>query len=238
MPGEPSEAPLLVSALRDDFGALVIDVPPLRERIDDVPVMVEHLVGHSNRRWGAHADAGELIASLGSYEWPGNLAELEHRVDQFVRASEAPSALKPRSDFALPVERQLATLTLQDGTRHEVELSLAAGQRVEMLFEPAEAFLPALENGKIRIYARAALACISATAREDAEAAELTQGASSIRVQLRSGGVVEGSLRYVPVEGHTRVTDLLNESAPSFAVHSDGRVHHVAKAHVLYVEER
>ena len=243
VPSEQPEDSPLISALRSDFGALVIDIPPLRDRIDDVPVMVEHLVDDSNRRWNAKANAGDLMASLGpygSYEWPGNLAELEQRVERFVsRASEAPPASKPSdSGFAVPVERQPATLTLEDGTRHEVELSIGAGQRIETLFEPAEAFLPAHEQGKVRIYARSALACISVAEPAQPDAAELAQEASPIRVQLRSGGVIEGALRYVPVEGRTRVTDLLNGPAASFPVHLDGRVHHVAKAHVLYVEER
>ncbi len=242
VPSERTEDSPLVSALRDDFGALVIDVPPLRDRIDDVPVMVEHLVDDSNRRFGAKANAEELIASFGAHAWPGNLAELEKRVDNFVsRVSEVPPPPREPSDsgFALPVERRSATLTLQDGTRHEVELSLGAGQRIEALFEPDEAFLPAHQNGKVRIYARSALACIAvALAQRVADATELAQHESAIRVQLRSGGVVEGALRYVPVEGRARVTDLLNEPAPSFAVHADGRVHHVAKAHVLYGEER
>ena len=239
VPGEPSEAPPLVGALRDDFGALVIDVPPLRERIDDVPVMVEHLVDHSNRRWGARADAGELIASFGSYEWPGNLAELEHRVDQFVRASEAPPAPKPRRTTSRCPSRNSrppSPCRTARATRWSCRSRRDSAWK-RSSSRPRHSY-QRWRTARSAIYARTALACISVSEPGDAEAAELAQGVSPIRVQLRSGGVVEGALHYVPVEGRARVTNLLNEPAPSFAVRSDGRLHYVAKAHVLYVEER
>ena len=54
---------------------------------------------------------------------------------------------------------------------------------------------------------------------------------------MHSGVVLEGELRYVVVEGRARLTDVLNEHAETFCIHADGDVHHIAKAHVLCVEE-
>lgn len=141
------------------------------------------------------------------------------------------------SAFAVPVARLPATLILLDGSRSEVQLSFVLGSAIEDLFEPGDPFLPVHVGGGVRIYARAALACISVP-EDELQSDGLVRHARKVRVQLRSGAALEGELRYVMVEGQARVTDVLNEPARSFAVYEDGRVHHIAKAHVLCVDER
>jgi hypothetical protein len=50
--------------------------------------------------------------------------------------------------------------------------------------------------------------------------------------------VLQGGLRFVKVVGRGRISDVLNEPSASFALHVDTRVHHIAKAHVLTIDER
>ncbi len=63
-----------------------IDVPPLRERRDDIPLLVKHFVAKSASDQGA----GERVMSEGAitamvnYEWPGNVRELENVIERAV----------------------------------------------------------------------------------------------------------------------------------------------------------
>ncbi len=69
----------------------LLTVPPLRERLDDIPMLVEHLArecGHTGPI-GALFPAGALDA-LSSHHWPGNVRELRNVVEAAVATGEAP----------------------------------------------------------------------------------------------------------------------------------------------------
>ena len=76
-----------------------IDMPPLRQRIEDVPLLAEHLLTRAKE--DANKSIGELtvgaIRALTSYDWPGNVRELEHKVRLAVALSEEGSEI--RSDL-------------------------------------------------------------------------------------------------------------------------------------------
>jgi formate hydrogenlyase transcriptional activator len=63
-----------------------IRVPPLRERRDDIPDLVQHFVGHFGRRMGKANVAANpaTIRLLMDYDWPGNVRELENIVERAV----------------------------------------------------------------------------------------------------------------------------------------------------------
>ena len=90
-----------------------IDLPPLRERLDDVPLLVNHFLEKLvTRGLPAKTVARETLSRLVRYDWPGNVRQLEHLIEQAVvttpgpvhRAREPPSpdrapargALQPR----------------------------------------------------------------------------------------------------------------------------------------------
>ena len=56
-------------------------VPPLRERVEDIPLLANHFVEKHAARCGKSIDplGVEVIASLVEYRWPGNVRELETR---------------------------------------------------------------------------------------------------------------------------------------------------------------
>lgn len=64
----------------------VIDIvmPPLREREDDLPLLVEHFLEKFSKRLdkkiGGISD--QALAALGDYNWPGNVRELEHIIER------------------------------------------------------------------------------------------------------------------------------------------------------------
>jgi transcriptional regulator with GAF, ATPase, and Fis domain len=72
-------------------------VPPLRERIDDIPLLADHFwSGFTGDPDGAVP--ADLLPELTAHRWPGNVRELRHRVEQLalLRPRDAPDAGPPR----------------------------------------------------------------------------------------------------------------------------------------------
>jgi DNA-binding NtrC family response regulator len=71
---------------------LPVTLPPLRERIEDLPILVKHFTrGAANPNFDAALVefAEDAMAQLRAYRWPGNLAELEQVVSKIVSTCES-----------------------------------------------------------------------------------------------------------------------------------------------------
>lgn len=72
-------------------------LPPMRERIDDLPLLIEHLLGkeHANRSSDGHRRittvSAPALRTLKSYQWPGNVRELANVVERACSFSEGMS---------------------------------------------------------------------------------------------------------------------------------------------------
>jgi two-component system response regulator AtoC len=75
-------------AFREDLyyrlNVLSIQLPPLRERREDIPLLVEHFIQRMNARMGLQVTGatGEAMRALIEAEWPGNVRELENTVER------------------------------------------------------------------------------------------------------------------------------------------------------------
>jgi DNA-binding NtrC family response regulator len=68
------------------LNVIPIEIPPLRERREDIPVLVEHFVEKHRQRTGKkidHVDEG-VTSALERYDWPGNVRELENTIERAV----------------------------------------------------------------------------------------------------------------------------------------------------------
>lgn len=75
-----------------------VHLPPLRERMDDIPILADYFIDSSARTLNKKKPAlrGELCALLASYSFPGNVRELQGMVfDAVSRHKSGPLALKP-----------------------------------------------------------------------------------------------------------------------------------------------
>jgi transcriptional regulator with GAF, ATPase, and Fis domain len=59
-------------------------VPPLRERISDIPLLVQHFLGRLGRKLGRDFTgiASESLDQLLTYSWPGNVRELQNVIER------------------------------------------------------------------------------------------------------------------------------------------------------------
>jgi formate hydrogenlyase transcriptional activator len=79
-----------------------IPLPPLRERADDVPLLVQHLVRKFSSRIGVLIEsvAKTTMERLSRYTWPGNVRELENILERAVILSNGPTLEIDQTVFA------------------------------------------------------------------------------------------------------------------------------------------
>ncbi|MGH9236778.1 MAG: sigma-54-dependent transcriptional regulator [Vicinamibacterales bacterium] len=68
------------------LNVIPIEIAPLRERREDIPVLVEHFVEKHRQRTGKKIDRVDegVTAALERYDWPGNVRELENTIERAV----------------------------------------------------------------------------------------------------------------------------------------------------------
>jgi len=78
-----------------------IEMPPLRDRRDDIPVLVEHFVQKHSKKMGKHIDRipDEVMQILRNWRWPGNVRELENMIERMVIMSKEHTLAPPPSEL-------------------------------------------------------------------------------------------------------------------------------------------
>jgi DNA-binding NtrC family response regulator len=107
-----------------------IELPPLRERLEDLPELVTHFVGRFAERMGKAVShvSEEAMALLCAYPWPGNVRELEHAIERAVTMTRT-TVLYPE-DFPAEIgqyrpgdsalDRQIPPTSLEDVERQHI----------------------------------------------------------------------------------------------------------------------
>jgi DNA-binding NtrC family response regulator len=74
------------------LNVIPIDLPPLRERREDIRVLVDHFVEKHRQRTGRRIDRvdDEAAQALQRYDWPGNVRELENTIERAVVLATSP----------------------------------------------------------------------------------------------------------------------------------------------------
>lgn len=94
------EAAIKEGTFREDLfyrlNVLKIDLPPLRERQEDIPLLIRYFIQKFNKKLGASVrgiSESALLVLMG-YAWPGNVRELENAIERAVLMAEG-SLLEP-----------------------------------------------------------------------------------------------------------------------------------------------
>jgi transcriptional regulator with GAF, ATPase, and Fis domain/Tfp pilus assembly protein PilF len=96
---------------------IVISVPPLRERRDDIPLLIHHFLDHfrNTMEKPIRGISDTVISLLSAYDWPGNVRELEKAVRRMIVLADPDEII---SENLLPMsirsERRLVNGTLKE----------------------------------------------------------------------------------------------------------------------------
>ncbi len=93
------------------LNVIPIKLPPLRERNADLPQLVEFFLQRYNRRFKKNVRqvSQSAIEMLSSYDWPGNIRELENLIERLVALSDGDTILREH----IPLEYSLSSLRYQ-----------------------------------------------------------------------------------------------------------------------------
>jgi len=160
------EAAVARGAFRADLfyrlNVFPIAVPPLRERVDDVPVLVEYLVERFAKRAGKKITRIEqrTMTLLQAYDWPGNVRELQNVIERGVVLCEGEtfsideSWLKAKGAPA-PGEQERATIEAAlAATKGRVAGSTGAAAKLGLPRQTLDSKIRALRIDKLKFRPR------------------------------------------------------------------------------------
>ena len=80
-----------------------IDVPPLRDRRKDIPLLVCHFADKYGRRMGKQIESipKETMDALSRYAWPGNIRELQNLMERAALLTTGPSLRVPLAEILI-----------------------------------------------------------------------------------------------------------------------------------------
>jgi formate hydrogenlyase transcriptional activator len=104
-----------------------VSLPPLRERREDIPALVEHFVEILGRRMGKQIEnvPPATMSALTSYEWPGNIRELQNFIERSVILSTGDVLRPPLAELKRgPEVQSVGAITLEDAERDHIRKTL------------------------------------------------------------------------------------------------------------------
>ena len=133
----PVDESLESGAVRKDLyyrlSVITIHLPPLRERIEDIPLLIEHFLKKHQKHYNSSVNGiePEAMAALMKYPWPGNVRELENMVEMLLAYARKPlirfSDLPEKIFDVAPSQRPPAPVNDEVYTLKEAERKLIVG---------------------------------------------------------------------------------------------------------------
>jgi DNA-binding NtrC family response regulator len=108
------------------INTIMIEVPPLRDRVDDIPVLANHFLKVNSERYnrGPMKISTSTLEKLSNHDWPGNVRELQHAIEKAVIMSDS-QVLKP-TDFGFHSSSRMiyGEMTLEEMEKRAISESM------------------------------------------------------------------------------------------------------------------
>lgn len=104
-----------------------IVLPPLRERREDIPLLVHHFVEKYSRQMDKLIESipSDVMQALVRWDWPGNIRELENFIERAVILTKGPLLRAPLAELKMPQEPTLESdSTLREAEREHIMRAL------------------------------------------------------------------------------------------------------------------
>ena len=100
-----------------------INLPPLRDRPEDIPVLVRYFAQKYARRMDRHIETipSEAMEALAHWQWPGNVRELENFIERAVILTRGPVLQIPMGELRIASEPAAAPSTLAAAEREHIQ---------------------------------------------------------------------------------------------------------------------
>jgi DNA-binding NtrC family response regulator len=128
---QPLEKLVATGQFREDLlyriNTIEIVLPPLRDRLDDLPALVDRFAAACARKYRLpeKSFSRDALAALKAHHWPGNIRELSHTVERAVLLSDDDDLTAVDFVFTKPAtESQDRSLNLEQNERHLLEMAL------------------------------------------------------------------------------------------------------------------
>lgn len=128
---QPLEKLVADGRFREDLlyrvNTIEIDLPPLRDRLDDLPALAEHFVRLNARKYQVEPKrlSNTALSELRRHQWPGNVRELSHAIERAMILSDSDTLDVDDFSFSSAVEHTRAgSLNLEENERHLITLAL------------------------------------------------------------------------------------------------------------------
>jgi transcriptional regulator with PAS, ATPase and Fis domain len=145
------------------LNVLPVALPPLRERSDDVPLLIQHFIGEFNRKHNLRIEGitDEAAALMKAYSWPGNVRELRNVIErsavlaktEWIEEGNLPPYIRNGSStnpqklvFAVgattvaDAERELILKTLQLADQNKAEAARQLGVDVKTIYNKLKTY--------------------------------------------------------------------------------------------------
>jgi formate hydrogenlyase transcriptional activator len=98
----------------------------LRERREDIPALVQHFVEIYARRMGKQIEnvSSETMSALASYQWPGNIRELQNFIERSVILSAGAALRPPLAMLKCSEVQSVGAITLEEAERDHIRKTL------------------------------------------------------------------------------------------------------------------
>ena len=127
------------------LSTMVLTVPPLRERAEDIEPLARHFIARASEGRGPITLSSEAVARLHGYPWPGNVRELRNAIERAVLVARGPrieaTDLPERVSAAAPQPR----MTLPPVEPQETEPDGAGDLRARLAAYEARVLVEALD---------------------------------------------------------------------------------------------